>query len=153
MGNIMVWIWLGIFAIALIVELSTPQFLSLWFAIAAILCLGLSFIPGLPWWGQVIIFVGASAVLLVALRPVCKKYLTKRQVATNADSLIGREVRITKEANFDQLGQAKVGDVVWGIKAKDDVPLKEGEIVTIIAIDGNKLIAEKKNATNTEVLK
>ena len=151
MGNIMVWIWLGIFAIALIVELSTPQFLSLWFAIAAILCLGLSFIPGLPWWGQVIIFVGASAILLVALRPVCKKYLNKRQVATNSDSLIGRKVRMSKEANFDQLGQAKVGDVVWSIKAKDDVPLKEGEIVTIIAIDGNKLIAEKKNATNTEV--
>ena len=146
MGNIMVWIWLGVFAVALIVELATPQFLSLWFAVAAILCLGLSFIPSLPWWGQVIIFVVASAVLLVALRPVCKKYLTRKQVATNADSLVGREVRMIKEANFDQLGQAKVGDVIWSIKAKDDIPLYEGDIVTIIAIDGNKLVAEHKNA-------
>jgi len=146
MGNIMVWIWLAVFAVALIVELATPQFLSLWFAIAAILCLGLSFIPGLPWWGQVLIFVGASAILLVALRPVCKKYLNRRQTATNADSLIGREVRMIKEANFDQLGQAKVGDVVWSIKAKDDIPLPVGDIVTIIAIDGNKLVAEHKNA-------
>lgn len=150
MGNIMVWIWLGVFAVALVVELSTPQFLSLWFAIAAVVCLGLSFIPGLPWWGQVIIFAGLSAILLVALRPVCKKYLTRKQVATNADSLVGRDVRMLKEANFDQLGQAKVGDVVWSIKAKDDIPLLEGEVVTVIAIDGNKLVAEHKNEAKAQ---
>lgn len=150
MGNIMVWIWLGVFAVALVVELSTPQFLSLWFAIAAVVCLGLSFIPGLPWWGQVIIFAGLSAILLVALRPVCKKYLTRKQVATNADSLVGRDVRMLKEANFDQLGQAKVGDVVWSIKAKDDIPLLEGEVVTVTAIDGNKLVAEHKNEAKAQ---
>ncbi|MBQ4443736.1 MAG: NfeD family protein [Clostridia bacterium] len=141
---IMVWIWLGIFVVTLVVELATPQFVSLWFAISSLLCLGLAFIPGLPWWAQVIIFVVLSTVLLVFLRPICNKYFMHRHQATNTDSLIGREVRMTVEANFDQLGQAKVGDVVWSIKSKDDTPLPAGEIVTIIAIDGNKLIAERK---------
>jgi len=142
--NFMVWVWLAVFAAALVVELCTPQFVSLWFSLAAAVCLGLSFIPTLPWWGQIIIFAVLSTVLLVALRPICNKYFLRKKVATNADSLIGREVRMLKEANFDQLGQAKVGDVVWSVKAKDDSTLTEGEVVTIVAIEGNKLIAEHK---------
>jgi len=144
---IMVWIWLGVFVVTLVVELSTPQFISLWFAASALVCLGLAFIEGLPWWGQVIIFVVLSTVLLIFLRPVCNKYLLHRHMATNTDSLIGRDVRMITEANFDQLGQAKVGDVVWSIKSKDDTPLLVGDIVTIVAIDGNKLIAEHKTET------
>ena len=142
--NFMVWVWLAIFAAAMVFELSTPQFVSLWYALGALLCLGLSFIPDLPWWGQIIIFAGVSTILLLALRPICNKYFVRRKVATNADSLIGREVRMIKEANFDTLGQAKVGDVVWSVKAKDDSVLSEGEIVTIVDIEGNKLIAERK---------
>jgi membrane protein implicated in regulation of membrane protease activity len=142
--NVMVWIWLVVFVAALVIELSTPQFVSIWFALSALICLGLSFIPNLFWWAQLIIFAVTSTALLLALRPICNKYFIKRKVATNTDSLIGREVRMLSEANFDSLGQAKVGDVVWSVKSKDDQVLPEGEIVTIIAIEGNKLIAERK---------
>lgn len=139
--NIMVWIWLAVFLVAVVVELATPQFLSLWFALAAVVCLGLSFIPGLPWWAQVLIFAVLSTVLLICLRPICNKYFLRKQVATNVDSLIGREVRMLTEANFDVLGTAKVGDVVWNIKSQDDSPLLAGEVVKVLSVEGNKLIA------------
>ena len=142
--NFMVWVWLAVAVGALVVELCTPQFVSLWFSIAGVLCLGLSFIPGLPWWAQVLIFAGVSAALLFALRPICNKYFLRKRVATNADSIVGREVRMLQEANFDTLGQAKVGDVVWSVKSQDDTPLAKGEIVEVVAIEGNKLIAKHK---------
>lgn len=143
--NVMVWIWLAIAVGALVVEISTPQFVSIWFSLSGMICLALSFIPGLSWWAQIIIFAVLSCALLFALRPICRKYLIKKEVPTNADSLIGREVRMITEANFDQLGQAKVGDVVWSVKAQDENDvLPQGEIVIIVAIDGNKLIATHK---------
>ena len=142
--NFMVWVWLGVFIVALAIELATPQFVSLWFALSAILCLGLSFIPGLSWWAQLIIFAGVSVALLFALRPVCNKYFLRKQVATNVDSLIGREVRMITEANFDEMGQAKVGDVVWSVKSADDTALAAGEIVVVVSVEGNKLIAKHK---------
>lgn len=142
--NFMTWAWLAVFVTALVIELCTPQFVSIWFSIAAVLCLGLSFIPALPWWAQIILFAGLSVALLFALRPICKKYLLRKRVATNADSIIGREVRMITEANFDTLGSAKVGDVVWSVKSKDDTPLAAGDIVVIVDIEGNKLIAERK---------
>lgn len=144
MEYLMVWIWLAVFVVAVVVELATPQFLSLWFALGALLCLGLAFIPGLPWWAQLLIFAASSTVLLIFLRPICKKYLLRKRVHTNVDSLIGRDLRMLTEANFDTLGTAKVGDVVWNVKSKDDSPLEAGEIVTVIAVEGNKLIAAHK---------
>ena len=64
-----------------------------------------------------------------------------KDLKTNVDSLVGLKVRMIKSATFDELGQAKVGDVVWSVKAKDDIELAEGEIVEVVEVDGNKLIA------------
>ena len=42
MENYMVWIWLGIFVISVVVEASTQELVSIWFALAAIITLALS---------------------------------------------------------------------------------------------------------------
>ena len=52
-------------------------------------------------------------------------------------------VRLIEGADFDKLGTAKIGDVVWSVKSKDETVLEKDEIVKIVAIEGNKLIAEK----------
>ena len=49
MENIMVWIWLAVTVIAIVVEIITPELVSLWFAIGGIVGIAFSFIPGLPW--------------------------------------------------------------------------------------------------------
>ena len=141
----MTWIWLGIAVAAFILEFLTPQIVSVWFSISALLCLGLSFIPTLPWWGQIIIFFGVATILLLLLRPVCQKYFLKGMAnRTNVEALIGKEVRMITTADFDHLGSAKVNDVVWSVKAKGDEVLSEGEIVEILDIEGNKLVAKRK---------
>ncbi len=148
MENFMVWVWLGVILTAIAVEASTTQLVSFWFAIAGAITLGLSFIPQFPWWGQVILFAILSVALFIAFRPFVKKWLKKhpdKNTATNMDLIIGMYVRLQKGADFDHLGEAKIGDVVWTVKPSTDVVFDVDEIVKIIAIEGNKLIAEKSN--------
>ena len=141
MENIMVWIWLGVTILAIVVELITPELVSLWFAIGGIVGIAFSFIPGLPWWGEIIIFAIVSLVLLLTLRPVLKKYFKDKNLKTNTDRFIGQEVRVLTQADFDTLGTVKIGDVIWNVKSSDDTALLADEIVKIVEIDGNKLIA------------
>ncbi|MCM1306376.1 MAG: NfeD family protein [Bacteroides sp.] len=141
MESIMVWIWLAVTIIAIVVELITPELVSIWFAVGGIIGIIFSFIPGLPWWGEVIIFAIVSMALLFAVRPVVKKYFGNKRVATNTDRIIGKEVRMLSRADFDNLGSAKIGDVVWSVKSENETPLLADEIVQIVAVDGNKLIA------------
>jgi membrane protein implicated in regulation of membrane protease activity len=139
----MVAVWTAITVAAVVLEVVTPQLVSLWFAIAGAVCIGLTFVPGLPFWATIIIFAGLSIILLLLLRPTLTKLLKKdKDFKTNVDSLVGLKVRMTKESNFDELGQARVGDVVWSVKSADGEVLKEGEIVEITEVDGNKLIAK-----------
>ena len=139
---IIVSVWAAITVAATLIEVFTPQLVSIWFAIAGAVCVGLSFIPSLPVWGTVIIFAVLSVILLFALRPTLSKLMKKnKDLKTNVDSLIGKKVRMTAQADFDNLGQARVGDVVWSVKSQNGEILKEGEIVEIIDVDGNKLIA------------
>ena len=139
---IMVSVWTAITIAAVLIEIFTPQLVSIWFAIAGAVCIGLAFIPGLPPWANVIIFAVLSVILLFALRPTLTKLMKKnKDLKTNVDSLIGKRVRMTAQADFDNLGQARVGDVVWSVKPQDDETLKVGEIVEIVEVDGNKLIA------------
>lgn len=68
------WIvWLVVCFISLIVEVSISGLVSIWISIAALICLGLSFINGLPWWGEIIIFIGVGFILLLLTRPLVKK--------------------------------------------------------------------------------
>ncbi len=144
MENYMVWIWLAVTVIAAIIELATPQLISIWFSVAGVIGIAFSFIPGLPWWGEIIIFAIISVVLLFTLRPLIKKRLksAKHDDDTNLDRIIGMRVRMVSRADFDNLGTAKVGDVVWNIKSYDGSDLTDDEIVEIVSVDGNKLIAK-----------
>ena len=49
-------VWLSMFVLSLILEASTEALVSIWFAAGALVSLGCSFIPGLPYWGEIIVF-------------------------------------------------------------------------------------------------
>ena len=50
-------IWLAIFVIALVIEASGPSLVSIWFALGALVTMIISFIPGVAWWIELIVFV------------------------------------------------------------------------------------------------
>ena len=136
-------IWLGVFVIALIVEGVTTSVVSIWFALAAIVSLIVSFIPNVAWWVQLIIFLVISVATLFALRRVVSKYMKNNKVDTNVDEMVGKKGKMVKR--YDELshGEVKINDVIWtAINTNENEPIEEGEIVTVKSIIGNKVIVQ-----------
>lgn len=144
MENFMWIIWLGIFVLALLVEWGTAEVVSIWFAFAAVVSLILSFIPGVTWWVQVVVFVVVSLATFVFLRPILKKLIKREKVDTNIDEIIGKRGIMTEEYNDLSSGEVKVNGVLWtALNTNENEKIEAGSKVVVVAISGNKLIVKK----------
>lgn len=140
-----IWVvWLAIFAITMIVEVCVPDLVSIWFSLSALITLFFSFIEGLPYWGEIIIFVGLSLILLALTRKFVKKFLkSKETVKTNLNSFIGKEFKLEKTIEPFSKGEIKINGVAWDCDTKDNSKIEKGKIIIIKEIQGNKLIVEE----------
>ena len=137
-------IWLIIFIAMLVVEASSPALVSIWFAVGALITLIISFIPGVPYWVEIIVFVAISASTLLALRPVFKKYIKQNVFRTNVDSYIGKRGYVIEDISFLKHGAVKIGDVSWtAIPVNEKDKIQKNSVVEIVAVNGNKLIVRK----------
>ncbi len=141
------WIvfWAIIFVVTVLVEISTTQLVSIWFAGASIISFILALIS-VPYWIQLVVFVGSSVLLLILSNLLFKdKILKFKKSPTNADTLIGQEIKLTKNVSLLETGEARVRDVIWTVAVEDDVSYKKDDLVIIKDIKGNKLIVTKKD--------
>lgn len=136
-------VWLVLMIILLIVEGIVPGLVSIWFALGALGAL-LSAIVGAPLWLQVLWFLLISLVTLVLTRPLAKKYVNSRATPTNADMLIGQECIVTEAIdNVLGLGAVTVGGKIWTARTENhDVKAEVGRVMTVVRIDGVKLIVK-----------
>ena len=65
--NYTIWIWLGVFVLTVILEASTQDFVSIWFAVGALVAIAISY--SAPFWVELIVFVVISAMALIFTRP------------------------------------------------------------------------------------
>lgn len=137
-------VWIVICAISLIVEVSVSGLVSIWIAASALVCIGLSFIDGLPWWGEIIIFIGLSLLFLILTRPLVNRIMkNKKELKTNLQSLIGNKYKVVKTITKDSIGELKINGVYWDAESFDNQEILEGKIVEVIEIKGNKLIVKE----------
>lgn len=135
--------WVIAIAVLSLIEVLTPQFVTIWFAAGAVV--GLIFaLAGLPVVAQIIAFIVSSVVFLVITRPLYDKFIKTRQVATNADSLIGKTAMVTEDINNDEgTGFVKINGQVWSARTNDGALIGKGEKVLVLSIEGVKLIIER----------
>ncbi len=134
--------WCFVLIAAVITELMTVQFVSIWFACAAFVSLLLAGF-GAPLWAQLSAFCAVSVLLLIVTRPIVRK-IRGGYVRTNADLNIGKTAVITERVdNSLSKGRAKVGGVSWIAVSEDGSNIEEGEVVVIKDIDGAKLIVSR----------
>ena len=137
-------VWLILLVVFVIVEALTVGLASVWFAAGALVALLSTYFTDNIWL-QIFLFVAVSAVALFALRPLAKKYVTPKQVATNADRVIGRDAVVTEDIdNLTATGAVKIFGVLWTARSVDDNPIPAGATVTVREIDGVKLVVSKK---------
>jgi len=141
-------IWLGVFILALIIEASDPQLISIWFAGGALIAFILSLFPSVGIWTQVIVFTLSSGILLILSFIFFRKsFLNSKKISTNVDALVDEEVILLTDANKDNLGEVDYRDVRWKVTPKDPADqFKKGETVVIDSIRGNRLVIKKKGA-------
>ena len=124
-----------------LVEAVTFQFISIWFAGGALLAM-IAALLGAGTVVQFTVFVAVAIVLLLTTAPFVRK-MTKTE-KTNADSLIGKTVVITKDSDsMGNGGEAKAGGTVWTVCSADGKPVEKDAVVTIEKIEGVKLIVRK----------
>lgn len=138
-------IWLVILVILVVIELLTMGLTTIWFAGGALVAACIS-IPGTPLALQVLVFLVVSALLLYFTRPVAVKYFNRDRIRTNVESMVGRQAIVISEINnIEGIGQVNTGGMEWTARSSyHNVVIPVGAVVTILGVDGVKLIVEER---------
>lgn len=138
-------VWLVLLVILVVVELITMGLTTIWFAGGA-LAAALISIPGTPLALQILVFLVVSALLLYFTRPVAVKYFNRDRIRTNVESMVGRQAIVISEINnLEGIGQVNTGGMEWSARSSyHNVVLPVGTVVTVLGVDGVKLIVEER---------
>ena len=143
-------IWLIIAILFFILEIFDPAFLLFRLGIGALITMVVSiFVDSVGI--QIGIFTISSILLLFCTRSFVKKFTKNDTTPTNAYSIIGKTGIVVKEINsIKGIGQIKVDGEVWSARTLSDEIIPEGELITILRIDGVKAIVEKSKDKKDE---
>lgn len=141
--NLMPWIWGMIILATIVIELFSADIDAIWFSAGALMALVLSFFE-VHIAIQLSIFVAVTTILLFTAGKWAKKIIMTKNISTNSDSLIGREILILESANEFDKGSGVINDVVWTVICQAGINVEKGKHAIIVAIDGNKLVVRNK---------
>lgn len=132
-------VWLIIAGVLFIGEILTVGFLLLWFAIAAVAAMLVSFITT-NIFIQILVFVIVSVILIIFTRPILAKYTKNDNTVTNSNAIIGKIALVTEDISLlNSTGQINVDGEIWSAKTMDpNLTIPKGSKVEIIGIDGVK---------------
>lgn len=150
--EVWMWIvWLALFVISLAIEAIGTDLVSIWFAAGALVALIVSFIPGVSWWIELIIFMAISIASLLCFRPLVHKYLRRDIMNSNIDEMKGKKGLLVEKIDLLHQGVCKINDVRWtAIAADEKTKIPAGSTVEVLAVSGNKLIVKKVEDTEGE---
>lgn len=139
--SVYVQIWLIALLVFLVAEIATVSLVSIWFVGGASVAL-IAAALGSPFWLQVALFVAVSAALLLALRPLTKKYFSPK-AKFGTDRLIGMQTVVTERIdNLAATGAVRADGKEWTARSVDGSILEAGSVATILSIDGVKVIVK-----------
>ena len=140
----MQWIWLGVFAISVIIEAATQGLTTVWCAASALIMILISQTE-IPVGWQVLIFCIITIGLMLTTRPVLLRKMNEKKTRTNVNSMIGQDVIVTKAVSKFEKGEAKsTNGVIWSVSSKsgDDIPCDA--VCVVREVEGNTLFVERK---------
>ena len=135
LSNNLPWVWVAVTIICVVIESLTLSLTTIWLGISSFVLVFLAFTP-IPFGAQLFIFVVLSLVLLIFTRPVVKKKLNQRKIATNYERIIGQIALVTKKITALDKGSVKINGMEWTAAVKEDITLEEGSKCIIEEIAG-----------------
>lgn len=135
LGENLPWVWVAVTIICIVVETLTLSLTTIWFGISAFVMVFLAFSP-IPFVAQLFIFVVVAMVLLIFTRPILKKRLSQKKIATNYERVIGQIAVVTKKIDAINKGSIKINGMEWTAAVNEDIVLEEGSKCVIEKIEG-----------------
>ena len=134
------YVWLILAGIFVIGEVLTSGFLIFWFSLGSLIAMVVSFfIPDVI--VQTTVFLISSVILILATKPLVKKFANIDTVKTNAQSIIGKKGLVTKDINsIKATGQVKIDGELWSAVGLNDMDISKSTEVKVIEIKGVKVI-------------
>lgn len=124
----------------LFAEALTPQLLCIWFSVGslvALICAAL----GVPFWVQPVVFLLVSGAMVLAMRPLSKKFKALSKEHLSANRILGRHATVVETIDPDQgLGQIRVDRAIWSAKSVDGSVMEKGIRVKVVKIEGVRAI-------------
>lgn len=141
--------WIAIALVCLGLEIASTGFWFMWLAIAGFLLAFLSvfgIVTALAL--QFLIFAAISLILVIFTRPLLMRFVHVKDRRSNTDALIGKTGIVIVPISSHAFGQVKINGEIWTAAA--NLPLEEGEIVQVVAVDGVKLRVRPVSSENSE---
>lgn len=137
-----VYLWLAVTVVFGAIEALTVGIVSIWFALGSLAALIAAALHAETWL-QVTVFLAVSVIALILTRPLIKKKILLNTTPTNADMLIGAAGVVEDSIdNLSGAGSVKIQGKVWSARSISGDTIASGSIVTVVKIEGVKLIVE-----------
>ena len=137
--------WLVLLILSLVAEGATAAVTSIWFTAGALVAMVAAMLE-IDLWVQIVLFMVVSVGLLIALRPILKKYINPRKVRTNIDSVIGSQGVVLEQIdNISGTGRVKLGGMEWAARSASGATIAAGEVIVVEKIEGVKVFVSTVN--------
>ena len=136
-------VWLVVCVLFAVSEAMTAGLVTIWFALGAFVASIVSIFTD-NFLVQLTIFVVVSVISLVYTKPLFNKYISKKIVITNAESLIGDRAVVTVAIERNKRGRVDVTGQDWAATTRDGEEIKVGQEVLVVGISGVALIVEER---------
>lgn len=135
--------WLIAFILFVVGEAVTVGLVSIWFAVGSLGALLTAALEG-GLWLQIAVFLILSALSLMLLKPLSRKWMAGHKAArTNADRVIGETALVTEDIdNTMATGQVQVDGQIWTARSAHGVVIPAGSRVKVLSIQGVKVMVE-----------
>jgi membrane protein implicated in regulation of membrane protease activity len=126
-----------------VVEMLTVSLVAIWFMPAGLVALVLSLL-GVNVSVQILVYLACAGITLILAKTLLKNKIFPKKEATNADRIIGMQARVTEKIDpSGEIGEVKVDGKRWSAKMNDGGGAEEGDVVTIVRIQGVTVYCER----------
>lgn len=137
-------VWFAILIASLAIEIITLNLLAGSVAVGALAGLVLS-ILNQPVWMQLAAFTVISALLIIVVRPGLSRYMNQSKKERKNSRLIGADAIVLCEIDNDRgFGVVNIAGREWSARSQKGEIISEGNVVTVVDMQGNTAIVKIK---------
>lgn len=135
------WYWLSAAGLLIIIEMLTPSFFALLFAVAALVVALLVAALNISWHWQLTVFSLMAVVNFIFWLKIARHWHRQdrqaNQLNQRSQQYLGRRLLLKEELQHHQ-GKIQIGDTFWKVQFKEEV-LPANQLVEVIAVQDNSL--------------